>query len=116
MVDDSPATNAIITLVPVDPSNSNSVNPTGLVQADGSFHFTTYKPKDGAPEGEYIVLVDWTRVDPKTKAEQALVSSRYCNPKESDLRVRISSGMTELPPLSIRSIVSERAGRGYRSR
>jgi hypothetical protein len=35
------------------------IHPQGQTTADGSFKITTYNTGDGAPEGEYVVTVEW---------------------------------------------------------
>jgi hypothetical protein len=44
--------------------------PRGRVAADGSFQLTTYEDGDGAPEGEYAVLIEWPKKGPGKDGEE----------------------------------------------
>jgi hypothetical protein len=79
----------------------NTPTSSGTVQSDGSFQLSTYPHGDGAPPGEYVVLVTWYPPDsrgldnPKNKlpAKYALA--------ESPLRATVQAGPTELEPFRI---------------
>jgi hypothetical protein len=60
----TPAARALVVFRPVKddrPEMWPDGFPRGAVGADGSFKLTTYTQDDGAPEGEYAVLVTWPR-------------------------------------------------------
>ncbi len=60
----SPAANALIVLHPVGDAKPESWPqgfPRGTVAADGTFKLMTYEANDGAPPGEYGVLIRWTK-------------------------------------------------------
>lgn len=57
LIDGKPAPGAAITLVPT--SGEVSVRPSGLTDATGKFSLTSRVTGDGAPAGEYRVLVIW---------------------------------------------------------
>src|SRR6266542_4217200 len=58
-----PAAGAMVTFRPVDAETHkeawSSGYPRATVQKDGAFQLSTYATDDGAPEGEYIVLIEW---------------------------------------------------------
>ncbi len=106
-VDGKPAKGAQVTFMPVSNKDSKASAPTGVVAEDGTFKLSTYSEGDGAPAGEYTVLVSWSEVDPKTKSERPLVPGRYHNPKESDLHVTINAGDNQLAAFELPSMEKE---------
>jgi hypothetical protein len=44
--------------------------PRGAVAADGSFKLSTYEPGDGAPAGEYAVLIRWPSAVAKDETQE----------------------------------------------
>lgn len=79
--------------------------PHATVNDDGTFQVGTYQAADGAPEGEYIVLVKWMTVPNVPKGERPrddhmpydrLLGKHY-NPATAKLRAKVSSPETRLP-------------------
>ena len=94
----------------------NQLQPSALVEADGSFHLKTWNPghrgdpADGAPPGEYRATIDWLDFSrkaspPKDKlkgyAEDKL-KGRYADPKRSSLQVTVKEGENVLPPFELK--------------
>jgi hypothetical protein len=83
----------------------NAVQPSGYVREDGSFQLTTYAKDDGAPEGEYTVMITWTerdaRPDPKTGEVPNRLPARYASPRTSGLRVKVEKGTNNQPRLQL---------------
>lgn len=78
--------------------------PHGKVESDGSFELETYGEKDGAPAGEYVVLVTWpTASDPSNEEAptQDRLGGRYADPGSSQFKVKVDSAPTTLPPIKI---------------
>ena len=78
--------------------------PRADVVADGSFDVETYGEKDGAPAGDYVVLITWReKVDPQN--EEATppdrLGNRYNDPATSQLRAKVEAKPTELPPIKL---------------
>lgn len=65
MVNGQPAVRAEVRMRPtkplLDPLN-RSVEPYGIVEADGMFRISTYRDKDGAPPGEYAITIVWPTI------------------------------------------------------
>lgn len=60
----TPATNALVVFRPVKGDSSDEWAagfPRGRVGPDGFFKLTTDGERDGAPAGEYVVLIQWPR-------------------------------------------------------
>jgi hypothetical protein len=57
-VNDKPAAGAFVLFVPVnEPADAKDPRPGAEVGEDGSFALSTYGENDGAPAGEYVVVV-----------------------------------------------------------
>jgi len=98
-VQEKPAAGAFVSFVPVNESAENKdARPRAYVEKDGSFTLGTYGDKDGAPAGDYYVLVVWTGgEDPEDR-----LKGRYSDPKKSDLKVTVKEGPNELKPFMLK--------------
>jgi hypothetical protein len=56
-----PADHALVILVPTGTAGDPSLRPSGRCDAEGRFRLGTYAADDGAPAGEYAVLIRWSR-------------------------------------------------------
>ncbi|MCL4207686.1 MAG: hypothetical protein KJ000_34820 [Pirellulaceae bacterium] len=110
-VQSRPAEGALVVLHPLgDLANGDwSLGyPRGSVSADGSFRISTYRSDDGAPEGQYRVLVSWTQQaegsetgDPEDETPD-LLQERYCDPERSTLEATVNGPSTELPKFDLK--------------
>ena len=67
LLDDQPVAKAAVTFMPVDGKGRPAI---GFTDSDGAFRLTTFKQDDGAPRGDYIVVVSRTdAVPPPPEAE-----------------------------------------------
>jgi hypothetical protein len=100
-VDGQPAVGALVVLHPIDPSAKVAAKPSGRVDASGSFVLSTFRPRDGAPAGEYRVAIAWlddaSKADPQTGEIPTKARPDYADPATSPLRVRIEVGKNEIP-------------------
>lgn len=74
--------------------------PWGIVQEDGSYTLTTYERGDGAPSGEYAVIIKW----PPDVSQPSLadrLNGAYANPERSPWTVTINDGENKLTPIEI---------------
>jgi hypothetical protein len=107
LVKGKPAFHAQVTFHPVVDNSPEAVHPVGIVDEEGSFTLTSYKQGDGAPEGEYLVTVQWFLA---TKPRNASADDdyitvnhlppRYGSTETSGLRATVRKGDNELPPFS----------------
>lgn len=71
------------------------------MREDGSFSLTTYPPKEGAPEGEYRVVIIWTDPDARPDRQTGEVTNRlparYADPQTSGLRATVAKGPDNRP-------------------
>ena len=100
-VDGQPAVGALVVLHPVDPASKPTVKPSGRVDAAGSFALSTFRSRDGAPVGEYVVAIAWfddaAQADPQTGEIPTKTRADYADPATSPLRVRIEAGKNVIP-------------------
>jgi hypothetical protein len=79
--------------------------PRAQVRADGSFEVGTYADNDGAPAGQYTVLITWTQGANSEDSEDTQMidrlKGRYSDPTKSQLKATVNSGPTELPPIRL---------------
>jgi hypothetical protein len=105
-LDDRPLAGATVTFVPESPGAREA---HAFSTADGSFHMTTYNPRDGAVPGEYKVVVTYVEPIPdlpagatQEQAQQALtkwartrkhpplvVPETYGNAETTELRQKV---------------------------
>ena len=105
-----PANGAIIYFRPQDgspPESWTNGYPRATVAADGSFAVSTYDVADGAPPGEYQLVVTWptTPPDPDGDDEEAppdRLGGRYMNAETSRLRAKVEDKATELPRIDLK--------------
>jgi hypothetical protein len=94
---------AKVTLVPVA-RTEEGINSSGVVKSDGTFKISTYGQEDGAPLGDYVVLVQWFRPlsgeDGNTGGPN-VIPKDYSDPKKSPVKVTVKEGSNELPAIVI---------------
>lgn len=95
-----PAGGAVVMLVP---AGGGAYSPTGTVGPDGGFRLTTFAPDDGAPAGDYTVLVTWrpakkSSLDPDGPDK---LGNRYANAATSKLSATVEAKPTDLPPIAL---------------
>jgi hypothetical protein len=103
--DNQPAVGALLIFhrTEADPNDLNK--PRGYVDADGSFSLTTYTKDDGAPEGEYLVSIEWLPPPTSPFARRGVdrLQGRYRDPTTSGLRFRIEKQANNvLPDIQVR--------------
>ena len=108
LVKGKPAFHAQVTFHPVVDNSPEAVHPVGIVDEEGSFTLTSYKQGDGAPEGEYLVTVQWFLATKPRNASAGddyttvnHLPARYGRPESSGLRATVRKGDNELPLFSL---------------
>jgi hypothetical protein len=79
--------------------------PTGTVKADGTFQLRTYHEGDGAPLGDYKVVLHW----PGTAAEgeeatqiEDRLEGRYSDPQKPLLLFQVKPGSNDVPTIQLK--------------
>ncbi len=102
LLGDQPLAGALVVLVPKTGADlPGAVKPSGETAQDGTFELTSYKPKDGAPEGEYKVIISKFDDDTKTHTTKSLLPPLYANPETTPFSATIQKGSNELTPFVI---------------
>jgi len=99
-----PAEGANITLYPAaaDSSPWEMGYPRGYVGPDGKFQIGTYTDSDGAPAGDYKVLISWEQKDPQNEeAASDRLGGKYAEPATTKLTAKVNAAPTELPPINL---------------
>jgi hypothetical protein len=98
---DKPAAGATVVFQPVN-STPESPMPSGVVGEDGTFTLKTHPHGDGAPSGEYVVLVTLFPPDAREmRNPQSLLPARYGTAAESPLRATVTAGNNQLEPFRL---------------
>lgn len=101
--DNRPAVGALVIFHPLDMSSPEPLKPLAYADEQGAFALTTYERGDGAPEGEYVVTIEWRSkpADPfaANKEGEDRLEGRYSDPKTSRLRFRIEKQADNVLPV-----------------
>ncbi|MCS6865557.1 MAG: hypothetical protein RMJ56_10425 [Gemmataceae bacterium] len=101
--DNQPAEGANVVLHSAQATEGpNALIPSGIVQADGSFTLRTHPYGDGAPPGEYKVVITWYPPDARElENPRSKLPAKYGNPARTPLTAVVKDGPTELEPFRI---------------
>jgi hypothetical protein len=86
-------------------ANDSAPTPRATVAKDGSFTVSTYDGNDGAPEGEYVVTVQWyrpVRVGNDLVGGPNVLPQKYASQQTSDLIVRVAAGENHLNVIKLK--------------
>ena len=99
-----PAAGARVVFHPKGNVDPQSLCPLATVQPDGSFVLATFQPGDGAPAGEYAVVVTWPSKGGAKAAGGTIDRFRgaYSDPDRSPFQVRIAEGNNDLLRFDLR--------------
>jgi hypothetical protein len=105
MLNGQPTPGAMVVFHPVGKEAANAPRPSAQVGPDGSFSLSTFRPNDGAPEGDYNVAIVWLVADakpnPTTEEMPNRLPPRYSDPRTSNLHAKIGKGNNELPAFEL---------------
>ena len=102
LFDGKPAGDARVQLNPAVDARLPGVYPHAIVQADGSFQFTTYRTRDGAPAGTYALTITWP-LRPRPHHEQGpdRFRGRYADRDHPLAQVVIRAGENNLGTIRV---------------
>jgi hypothetical protein len=98
----APLVGADVSLVPVTPNPKLKIPPRAVTGKDGAFRVNTYQPDDGAPAGDYHILVSRNDEDPDSPGDA--FQGRFTNPKKAPGKVTVNQqaeGEQEIPLLAL---------------
>ncbi len=99
-----PIEGAVLVFTPKDESIPSTVRPMARTDASGHFEVGTYDIADGAPEGDYDVVVTWTPLVKHAGGASPgpnRLPPRYASTATSKLTVHINSDDTQLETLAL---------------
>lgn len=115
-VDGQPAAGALVIFCPVAGSEGSEEfmreRPHATTDSDGNFELRTFMPGDGAPAGDYQVMVRWPTSgqgssqsasgDPRdVTGGNDRLRGRYANPETSGIEVTVAEAPNELAPFEL---------------
>jgi len=112
LVDQRPAGGAIVIFVPSATSEgAERQRPFAMADAQGKYNLMTFEPGDGAPAGEYKVLIQWpapvspeaARGGGRTAVGPDRLRGKYFNLEKTDLMATVEEQSNELPPFELKS-------------
>jgi hypothetical protein len=112
-IDGQPGDGAMVVFVPTSTAaEAERKRPFGIANGQGQFTLTTFEQEDGAPAGEYKVLIQWPATrqqadDQRTGRRGALgpdrLRGKYFNLEMSTLTATVEEETNELPPFELKS-------------
>jgi hypothetical protein len=99
-----PLSGAVVTLISEDADFPKSVRPTAVTGDDGAFEVGTYSAADGAPAGEYTVLVLHYPIQGSAENPYAGPNDLppiYAKAETTTLKISVGEEENELPPLEL---------------
>jgi hypothetical protein len=107
LYEDKPAEGATVVFHPVN-GTPDSPRPSGVVGKDGTFTLRTHPHGEGAPEGNYVVLVTWFEAAGPAKKEgrdppdpKSKLSEHYTDAAKSGLKATVKPGENKLEPFKL---------------
>ncbi len=100
-----PVPGAFVSLHRKDGADIDVPHPTATVGADGTFSLSTYAGQDGAPEGDYVLTVQWykpIRREGEIVGGPNALPPKYASANTSDIVVKIAAEPNNLAPIQIR--------------
>jgi hypothetical protein len=109
-VDGKPAPGMMVIFCPIGGTPEfQKARPMGLTKEDGTFEVNTFGGADGAPAGQYKVLMNWPAKS-KGPSRDGMgqmgfdrLQGRYNNLEKSPFTVEVKSGTNDLQPFELKS-------------
>jgi hypothetical protein len=80
-----------------------SIVPQAWTDESGRFVLSTYDVQDGAPAGDYQVVVEWPAYRRGKNIGPDQLGGKYAKPETSQLTAHVEPGNNELPPFDLRA-------------
>ena len=92
---------AVVIFHPLNQTAGVAVRPRGRSDGSGEFLLSTFGRDDGAPAGEYAVVIEWKKETDHPEQGLDLLPSQYGDPKQTPVRVTVKAEPTELAPFRL---------------
>jgi len=103
---DQPAEGAQVVFRPAQESGEGKNRPMayGTVEKDGKFTLRTDPHGEGAPAGDYVVLITWYDTDPRDPEKHFnKLPAKYADQLNPVLKVTVKEGNNDLEPFRLKS-------------
>ena len=108
LVDGKPVEGALVIFCPTEgPPELMKERPYGRTDAQGAYDLRTFEPGDGAPAGNYKIMVRWVVAGPAgDRSDRAATGGdrlrgRYTNPEQSGLTYVVKEEPNQVPPFEL---------------
>ncbi|MFL6543755.1 MAG: hypothetical protein ACJ8LM_01050 [Candidatus Udaeobacter sp.] len=109
-VDGKPAAGVMVMFCPVGGSEEvQKLRPQAFTGPEGKFQLMSRRRGDGAPPGEYKVLLQWPAIEKGVVGDggQGLgpdrLQGRYWNLEKTQFTVQVKPGTNDLPPFELKT-------------
>ncbi|MFO0848389.1 MAG: hypothetical protein U0871_07525 [Gemmataceae bacterium] len=124
LVDGKPAAGAQVYLHPLfEERDRLPIHPLAIADDAGRFAVSTYNEADGAPEGEYVLTVEWKQrsgMSPHLGGPDFLdgqYANKDANKAKPEFKVTVGAGPVELPPFKLtQSAEAKRKAEDFKKR
>ena len=103
LVNGQPAADALVIFHHVEDWGTRSIVPQAWTDSDGRFALSTYAMDDGAPAGDYRVVVEWPAYHSGRNIGPDKLGGKFAKPETSELRAHVDKGPNELPPFDLKA-------------
>ncbi len=109
-VDGRAAAGVMVIFCPVGGSPEvQKLRPFGITEIDGKFQLTSDQKGDGAPAGQYKVLMQWPAQSAGPSRDGGVqmgpdrLQGRYMNLEKCQFTVEVKTGTNDVPPFELKS-------------
>jgi len=106
LVNGQPANGARVVFHHLGEWGEKSIVPQAMTDEDGRFVLTTYGMRDGAPAGDYRVVVEWPAYRRGRNIGPDRLMGKFAKPQTSGIKATIEPGPNELPPFDLKAALS----------
>jgi len=102
---DQPAEGAQVVFRPAQESGEGQNPPMayGTVEKDGKFSLRTEPHGEGAPAGDYVVLITWNDTDPNDPLKHvSKLPAKYADQLNPLIKVTVKEGNNDLEPFRLK--------------
>jgi hypothetical protein len=83
------------------PNDIDAPQPFGTTDATGKFEMGTFEEKDGAPAGEYLVVLLWPDGPPGPGIPRDRLGNAFTDLSKTPYRAKVPEGGTVLDPIKV---------------
>jgi hypothetical protein len=105
LLNGKPLAGATVCLIPGERDKYPRERPSGTTDKEGKFQLSTYVTDDGAPVGDYGVIVYQLKEGAEEGSDQKvpnLLPAKYLKPETSGLKYSVRPGPNEMPPIELK--------------